>query len=140
MSQSNGTFVTAQDELLKCVDCDTDFVFTVKEQQFYESKGLTNRPKRCQECRRKKRPHHNEDPAVKSQRMAGRVKWFDAAKGYGFIVPDGLAPGQNDVFVHFSAIRSSGEFRALSPDQAVEFELSNPASRRAENVVVIGGQ
>ena len=48
----------------------------------------------------------------------GRVKWFSAQKGYGFIEHE----GSQDVFVHFSAIQSDG-FRTLQEGQEVEFEL-----------------
>ncbi len=49
----------------------------------------------------------------------GRIKWFNDAKGYGFIEqPD----GQEDVFVHFSSINMEG-FKTLSEGQEVEFEL-----------------
>jgi CspA family cold shock protein len=51
---------------------------------------------------------------------SGTVKWFNAEKGYGFIAPDG---GGNDVFVHFSAIQSSG-YRSLEEGQKVEFEIT----------------
>jgi cold shock protein len=50
----------------------------------------------------------------------GTVKWFNADKGFGFISQDG---GGDDVFVHFSAIQSSG-FRTLEENQRVEFEAS----------------
>jgi CspA family cold shock protein len=49
----------------------------------------------------------------------GTVKWFNDAKGFGFITVDG---GGKDVFVHFSAIQSGG-FRSLAEDQRVEFEI-----------------
>ena len=48
----------------------------------------------------------------------GKVKWFNDAKGYGFITQ----PGGEDVFVHFSAIVGEG-FRTLSEGQEVEFDL-----------------
>jgi len=50
----------------------------------------------------------------------GTVKWFNAEKGYGFITPDG---GGADLFVHFSAIQSSG-YRTLEEGQAVTFEVT----------------
>jgi CspA family cold shock protein len=49
----------------------------------------------------------------------GTVKWFNADKGFGFISQDG---GGDDVFVHFSAIQSSG-YRSLEENQRVEFEI-----------------
>ncbi len=41
-----------QDKTLKCKDCGADFMFTVKEQEFYKEKGFDNEPTRCVECRR----------------------------------------------------------------------------------------
>ncbi len=48
----------------------------------------------------------------------GTVKWFDEAKGFGFVAPD---DGSNDVFVHYSAIEGKG-FKTLAEGQKVEFE------------------
>lgn len=48
----------------------------------------------------------------------GTVKWFNAEKGFGFIEVE----GENDVFVHFSAINGDG-FKSLDEGQAVEFEV-----------------
>ncbi|HXH03387.1 MAG TPA: cold-shock protein [Candidatus Competibacteraceae bacterium] len=48
----------------------------------------------------------------------GTVKWFDEAKGFGFIAPE---DGSNDVFVHYTAIANKG-FRTLSEGQKVEFD------------------
>ena len=47
-----------QDETLICEDCGKEFVFTVGEQEFYAEKGLTNKPKRCQDCRKAKKQKH----------------------------------------------------------------------------------
>ncbi|PHQ79580.1 MAG: cold-shock protein [Thalassobium sp.] len=49
----------------------------------------------------------------------GTVKWFNTAKGFGFIAPD---DGGADIFVHISAVEASG-LTNLADDQAVEFEL-----------------
>lgn len=48
----------------------------------------------------------------------GTVKWFNAEKGFGFIEVE----GENDVFVHFSAINQDG-YKSLEEGQAVEFEV-----------------
>lgn len=61
----------------------------------------------------------------------GTVKWFNAEKGYGFISVE----GENDVFVHFSAIQGEG-FKSLEEGQAVEFEIVEGArGPQAANVV-----
>ncbi len=41
-----------QEKSIQCSDCGTTFTFTVEEQEFFQSKGYTNEPKRCPECRR----------------------------------------------------------------------------------------
>jgi cold shock protein len=64
----------------------------------------------------------------------GVVKWFNEAKGYGFISPD---DGSRDVFVHFSAIQASG-FRKLEEGQKVQFEVVDGAKGpNAQNVVPV---
>jgi CspA family cold shock protein len=65
---------------------------------------------------------------------SGKVKWFNNAKGYGFIEQD----GGSDVFVHYSAIQGSG-YRSLEEGQQVEFEISQgPKGPQAANVRPIG--
>lgn len=64
------------------------------------------------------------------ERETGVVKWFNAAKGYGFIQ---RSTGE-DVFVHFSAIQMSG-YRTLEEGSQVEFEVKQgPKGLQAENV------
>lgn len=62
----------------------------------------------------------------------GTVKWFDAAKGYGFISPE---DGSKDVFVHHSAIASNGEYASLDEGARVSFgEEVGPKGPSATNV------
>jgi CspA family cold shock protein len=61
----------------------------------------------------------------------GTVKWFNEAKGFGFISQDN---GGADVFVHFSAIQGAG-FKSLAEGQAVKFEVTQgPKGPQASNV------
>ncbi|MBI1728987.1 cold-shock protein [Candidatus Acetothermia bacterium] len=62
----------------------------------------------------------------------GTVKWFNDAKGFGFIQQD---DGGEDVFVHFSAISSQG-YKTLREGQAVTFDIQEDAKgKRAANVI-----
>jgi CspA family cold shock protein len=68
-----------------------------------------------------------------TMRITGKVKWFNNAKGYGFIERD----GGSDVFVHFSAVQGNG-FRTLEEGQAVEFEIvDGPKGPQAGNVTKV---
>ena len=64
----------------------------------------------------------------------GTVKWFNDAKGFGFIEPEA---GGEDIFVHFSAIQGAG-FRSLPEGAAVEFDVvKGPKGLQAANVVAV---
>lgn len=64
--------------------------------------------------------------------MTGKVKWFNAEKGYGFITSD----EGKDIFVHYSAIQADG-FRSLEEGQKVSFEIvESDRGQQAANIVV----
>ena len=64
--------------------------------------------------------------------MTGKVKWFNAEKGYGFITSD----EGKDIFVHYSAVQADG-FRSLEEGQKVSFEIvESDRGQQAANVVV----
>ncbi len=61
----------------------------------------------------------------------GQVKWFNNAKGYGFILPD---DGGDDLFAHYSAIEMDG-YRTLKAGQSVEYETrEGPKGQHAVNI------
>jgi CspA family cold shock protein len=66
----------------------------------------------------------------------GTVKWFNPAKGFGFIAPD---EGDKDVFVHISALERAG-IRGLDEGQRVEYELEpgRDGKSSAENLKIVG--
>lgn len=62
----------------------------------------------------------------------GIVKWFNDAKGFGFITPDA---GGEDLFAHFSAIKGEG-FKTLKENQRVSFEVATgPKGKQAANIL-----
>jgi len=64
----------------------------------------------------------------------GIVKWFNNAKGYGFVTPD---DGEQDVFIHFSAIEMDG-YKTIKEGQKVEFDVSEgPKGLHAAHVQMI---
>lgn len=74
-------------------------------------------------------PHLKDSDSPR--RMRGKVKWFNVAKGFGFITPDGDG---RDVFVHHTAIQQEG-FRSLSEGALVSFEVvQSPKGQQAHNV------
>jgi cold shock protein len=73
--------------------------------------------------------------ALRQENMkTGTVKWFNDAKGFGFITPD---DGSEDVFAHFSSIKADG-FRSLQENQRVSFvETKGPKGKLAIDVQAI---
>lgn len=68
-----------------------------------------------------------------SERILGTVKWFNSEKGYGFLSQE----NGPDVFVHFTAIQSTG-YRTLTEGQQVEFSIEQgPKGLQASNVTVV---
>ncbi len=66
--------------------------------------------------------------------QTGIVKWFNDAKGFGFITPDN---GGADLFAHFQDIQSTG-FKSLSENQRVSFERgTGPKGEKASNIRVV---
>jgi CspA family cold shock protein len=76
--------------------------------------------------------HYLGNRIQKEEKMAtGTVKWFNDAKGFGFIKPD---DGSEDLFAHFSEIRSTG-FKSLRENQKVSFEIGvGPKGKQASNI------
>ncbi len=63
--------------------------------------------------------------------QTGKVKWFNDAKGFGFITPDS---GGDDLFAHFSEVQGKG-FRSLVENQVVEFDVkTGPKGLQAANI------
>jgi CspA family cold shock protein len=67
----------------------------------------------------------------------GKVKWFNNAKGYGFVIAE---MGGDDLFVHYSSIQMDG-YKTLKAGQAVEFDIENGAKgRHAVNIRSVESQ
>ncbi len=109
------------DKMLTCEQCGSQFVFTVTEQRGMAERGAELfEPKFCPRCR------DVEEPGVK---LIGRVKWFEAHKGWGFITK---ANGE-DIFVHRTGVEGYG---ILQEGQRVEFRIEQtPKGAAAVEVV-----
>ncbi|GAB5590888.1 hypothetical protein Unana1_05788 [Umbelopsis nana] len=80
--------------------------------------------------------------STENTRKAGRVKFFNSVKGFGFIIPDDQAGQQNieEVFVHHTAIHNDGGFKSLAEGEEVEYDLvQGPKGMQAANVSGPGG-
>jgi CspA family cold shock protein len=74
---------------------------------------------------------HKKGASAGMSKLTGHVKWFNDAKGYGFIARE----NGEDVFVHYTAIQEEG-FKTLSEGQAVEFEIvQGTKGPQAANVI-----
>lgn len=111
--QQQQTFIPLS---LVCRECGSDFLWSAEEQRFFLDKGLKSQPKRCRSCRTR----NPTKPIPQHEVVRGKVKWFNASKGYGFITPDDAANG--DVYVHFSQIIGRG-FMSLGAGQIVYFGI-----------------
>jgi CxxC-x17-CxxC domain-containing protein len=58
-----------QDKSIQCIDCGITFTFSAKDQEFYKSKGYTNEPKRCPECRQSRKPDRSGNSKYGSSRQ-----------------------------------------------------------------------
>ena len=96
-------------------------------------KKVTYRPRRSQKSGAENPFRVSISKAIKSMAL-GTVKWFNDAKGFGFISQDG---GGDDVFCHHTAISADG-FRTLAEGQKVEFDVNKcPKGLQAANVRVV---
>ena len=69
-----------QDKSIQCSDCGTTFTHSAEDQEFYQSKGYTNEPKRCPECRRVRKSERNNDSGFGASRQMFPVTCADCGK------------------------------------------------------------
>jgi CspA family cold shock protein len=112
------------DKLVKCEECGREFVFRVEEQRRMAAHGEISERERCPSCRQEQ---------GNGQRFSGVVKWFNQAKGYGFIARD---DGRGEVFVHYSDIEYVG-FKVLYQGERVEFGVAR--DHRGDRAVKVTG-
>lgn len=61
--------MSLQDKTLRCCDCNNEFTFSVEDQEFFRSKGYTNEPKRCPECRQARKAERGNSGGYGTQRQ-----------------------------------------------------------------------
>ncbi|MGH2435879.1 MAG: cold shock domain-containing protein [bacterium] len=79
----------------------------------------------------------NSEPSFVSLKMngTGKIRWFDARRGYGFIIPDEGGP---DIFVHRRILQVSARLRRLEPGQVVDYEAQHTTQgTKATRVTVL---
>jgi CspA family cold shock protein len=107
--------MTFRDTLVTCKECGKEFVFTVEKQRHMAERGQeVVVPDLCDECRGR---------IAYGGRRHGRIKWFDAGKGYGFIAQD----SGDEIFVHRSGVApdSEGQVPTLEEGQEVLYEVTD---------------
>jgi CspA family cold shock protein len=115
------------DKVLKCAECEKEFIFGVDQQRALSAQGDVEEPVLCPDCERER-----GNPEGKPPTITGQVKWFSIRRGYGFITRDDAG---GDVFVHHSGIQGE-DFKALFEGQKVRFNIiEEPRGPKAINVV-----
>ena len=75
-----------QDKSLECSDCGTTFTFSVEDQEFFQSKGYTNEPKRCPECRQARKSQRSGYNSYGASRQMFPATCAECGKRAAFIV------------------------------------------------------
>jgi cold shock CspA family protein len=129
----------AVDQWIVCKGCGQEFLWSVKDQVFYQEKKITP-PRSCRNCRELRKSEAEvknariEAAVSSNQKQSGRITAYDAERGFGFIE---TSTGQ--VFFHVSAVRSRQ--KEIVVGAAVEFyeieSLRRKNSTCAERVVVV---
>lgn len=106
--------MTYRDTLVTCAECGREFIFRVEKQRQQAERGEeVTIPEVCQACRQR---------IEYGGKLHGRVKWFDAGKGYGFIVQD---VGEEIFFHHSNVVRDGDELPPLEEGQEVLYEVTD---------------